>query len=143
MKASITKQLSEGEMIVIEVDAKNPEELGARLTLTWPVLEKRLLDLNDRVQTIHPLVKDLPPEIKQAIHAGLGILFGKTGSVEQMGMVMEEAKRKEADYLRLKAAYEPEPASTLAEGPAEAAAPGAESDEIEDLEVEEQEPANG
>lgn len=99
-------------MIVVEVEAKNPEELGARLALTWPVLEQRLLNLNDRVQTIHPLVKDLPPEIKQAIHAGLGILFGKQGSVEQMNMVMEEAKRKEADYQRLKHTYEPEPEPT-------------------------------
>jgi len=110
LKATIQKQLSEGETIVIEVEAKNPEELAVRLALTWPVLEQRPRELSDRVRDAHAVVRSFPAEIQQAIHATLGLLFGKQGSHEQLNMAKEVIDRNAADFARLKATYEPEAA---------------------------------
>lgn len=108
MKATISKQMAEGELWVFEIDAKDPEQLRDRLTHSMPFLEGRLQEMGTRVVEAHKWVLDLPPEVRQAVHSVLGILFGKQGATEQLMGAKEVIDRNARDLARLKETYEPD-----------------------------------
>lgn len=133
MKATISKQLSEGEVLVLEMEAKNPEEMAQRLAASWHVVEQRPRILIERIKDAHEIVSTFPPEIQQAVHASLGLLFGKPGMTKQLEMCKEVIDRNARDLARLKETYEPEPepapamAANLSEDDLKAAVTGQEA----------------
>lgn len=108
MKATISKQLSEGEVLVLEMEAKNPEEMAQRLAATWHVVEQRPRILIERIKDAHAIVTTFPAAVQQAVHACLGLLHGKPGMEQQLQMAKEVIDRDARDLARLKTTYEPE-----------------------------------
>ena len=64
MKATVSKQTAEGEMIVLEIEGKNADDLGPRLADALSLTDARLLQMNHRIMDSHTYVKSLDPAVR-------------------------------------------------------------------------------
>ena len=101
MKASIQKTTAEGEVIVMEVPAKDPAELGIRMRAVLAMLDDRQLEMNRRVITAHTMMKDLDPAVQQMVKSVHEILYGS--NVEHNVAAIAEAKQR---LLEQRSAFE-------------------------------------
>lgn len=93
MKILITKQMSQDEQLQCEVNAETAEQMRVNLDDALALLDARLVLQGQRVIDATTAVQKLPVEVRQAINAVMGILFGRPGSVQELQVAQEAIEK--------------------------------------------------
>ena len=93
MKILITKQMSQDEQLQCEVNAETAEQMRVNLDDALGLLDARLVLQGQRVIDATTAVQKLPVEVRQAINAVMGILFGRPGSIQELQVAQEAIEK--------------------------------------------------
>jgi hypothetical protein len=88
-KIVISKAMSQDEQIQCEFFADSKFGLEDRLHAACDVLDARLLQQGKRVVEATTWIQVLPPAVRQAINATMGILYGRPGAIQELQVAKE------------------------------------------------------
>jgi hypothetical protein len=109
-KIVVTKSVSQDEQLQMELCADTATGLEIRLAQGLAILDQRLAEQGKRVIDATTWVQQFPPEVKMAVNAIIGTLYGRPGAIQEVQTAAEAVNRMAA----------PQP-SALDETPADSA----------------------
>lgn len=83
-KIVVTKAVSQDEQLQMEVHADTPTGLADRLKSGLELLDARLAEQSKRVIDATTFVQEFPPEVKMAVNAVIGTLYGRPGAMQEV-----------------------------------------------------------
>lgn len=92
-QVSIGKQMSQDEQIQMVVTADTKGVLAERLADALSILDARLYVMGKRVIDATQYVAEFQPEVRQAINACMGVLFGRPGAIQELQVARDAIKQ--------------------------------------------------
>lgn len=83
-KIVVTKAVSQDEQLQMEVHADTPAGLRDRLAGGLEILDARLAEQGQRVIDATTFVQKFPPEVRMAVNAIIGTLYGRPGAIQEV-----------------------------------------------------------
>lgn len=83
-KIVVTKAVSQDEQLQMELYADTPAGLAERLAAGLKILDARLAEQGQRVIEATTFVQKFPPEVKMAVNAIIGTLYGRPGAIQEV-----------------------------------------------------------
>lgn len=83
-KVVVTKAVSQDEQLQMEVYADTPLGLHGRLAEGLEILDARLAEQGQRVIDATTFVQQFPPEVRMAVNAIIGTLYGRPGAIQEV-----------------------------------------------------------
>lgn len=83
-QVSIAKQMSQDEQIQMIVTADTKGVLAERLADALSIMDARVVVMGKRVIDATQYVAEFPPEVRLAINACMGVLFGRPGAIQEL-----------------------------------------------------------
>ena len=104
MKILVTKAVSNDEQLQATVEGRDVADIGPKLLETLELLDARNALVCGRVVDAMKMTEGLPPAVRQAINATMGVLYGRPGAMQEMAVAQEAlaAAKAEEKYGSLK-----------------------------------------
>jgi hypothetical protein len=83
-KVVVTKAVSQDEQLQMEVYGDTPVGLQDRLAAGLKILDARLAEQGQRVIDATTFVQKFPPEVRMAVNAIIGTLYGRPGAIQEV-----------------------------------------------------------
>jgi hypothetical protein len=83
-KIVVTKAVSQDEQLQMEVYADTPAGIEDRLAAGLKILDARLIEQGRRVIDATTFVQQFPPEVRMAVNAIIGTLYGRPGAIQEV-----------------------------------------------------------
>lgn len=96
MKIVVSKQTSQDESLQMEVTGKDSADLARKLAQGLEILDARLVQQGQRVIDATAWAQQFPPEVRMAINATMGVLFGRPGAIQEVQVAADNFKGKTA-----------------------------------------------
>lgn len=106
-KIVVTKAVSQDEQLQMELHADTPFGLEERLNAGLKILDRRLAEQGMRVVEATTWVQKFPPEVRMAVNAVIGTLYGRPGAIQEVQVAAEAIRNMKAP-----APEEPKPDET-------------------------------
>jgi len=102
-QVQILKQMSQDEQVTMAVHADTKGVLADRLKDAFEVLDGRLVVMGQRVIDATQHVNGFPMEVRQAINACMGILFGRPGAIQELQVAKDAIEQSKRNLEAIKA----------------------------------------